>query len=98
VTSFSWKDQRYSLASPDVKDFGEIIDDGPAALVIVGESKPQQAVEKAGLKAEKRAASPWCRLPQLHVVEDCLHRGTRDTANGDHVGAIGHLSEPHHPS
>ena len=33
-----------------------IIDAGQAALVIVGESKLQEAVEKAGLKAEKHVA------------------------------------------
>ena len=40
----------------DVKEFGDVIDDGQAALVIVGASKVEQAVEKAGLKAEKHVA------------------------------------------
>jgi uncharacterized membrane protein len=44
------------MSRADVKEFGEIIDDGQAALVIVGESKLQQAVDKAGLKAEKHVA------------------------------------------
>jgi uncharacterized membrane protein len=44
------------MSRADVKEFGEIIDDGQAALVIVGESKVEQAVEKAGLKAEKHVA------------------------------------------
>src|ERR1017187_8312028 len=44
------------MSRADVKEFGELIDDGQAALVIVGESKLQQAVEKAGLKAEKHVA------------------------------------------
>jgi uncharacterized membrane protein len=44
------------MSRADVKEFGDIIDDGQAALVIVGESKLQQAVEKAGLKAEKHVA------------------------------------------
>ena len=35
---------------------GSIIDDGQAALVIVGESKLEQAVDKAGLKADKHVA------------------------------------------
>jgi len=34
----------------------DVIDNGQAALVIVGESKVEQAVEKAGLKAEKHVA------------------------------------------
>ncbi len=46
----------HGMSRADVKEFGEIIDDGQAALVIVGESKLQQAVEKAGLKAEKHVA------------------------------------------
>src|SRR5208283_216274 len=44
------------MSRADVKELGDIIDDGQAALVIVGESKLQQAVEKAGLKAEKHVA------------------------------------------
>src|ERR1017187_6885652 len=44
------------MSRADVKEFGDIIDDGQAALVIVGESKVEQAVEKAGLKAEKHVA------------------------------------------
>ena len=44
------------MSRADVKEFGDVIDDGQAALVIVGESKVEQAVEKAGLKAEKHVA------------------------------------------
>lgn len=44
------------MSRSDVKEFGEIIDDGQAALVIVGESTFEQAVEKAGLKADKHVA------------------------------------------
>jgi uncharacterized membrane protein len=44
------------MSRADVKEFGEVIDDGTAALVVVGESKIEQAVEKAGLKAEKHVA------------------------------------------
>ena len=44
------------MSRADVKDLGEIIDDGQAALVIVGERKLQQAVDKAALKAEKHVA------------------------------------------
>ena len=35
---------------------GELIDDGQAALVIVGESKVAEAVGKADLKADKHIA------------------------------------------
>jgi uncharacterized membrane protein len=44
------------MSRADVKELGDIIDDGQAALLIVGESKVEQAVEKAGLKAEKHVA------------------------------------------
>jgi uncharacterized membrane protein len=44
------------MSRADVKEFGELIDAGQAALVIVGESKIEQALDKAGLKAEKHVA------------------------------------------
>ena len=44
------------MSRSDVKELGDVIDDGQAALVIVGESKVEQAVEKAGLKADKHVA------------------------------------------
>jgi uncharacterized membrane protein len=44
------------MSRSDVKEFGDLIDEGQAALVIVGESKLQELVDKAGLKAEKRIA------------------------------------------
>jgi uncharacterized membrane protein len=44
------------MSRADVKEFGDIIDEGQAALVIVGESTLEQAVAKAELKAEKHVA------------------------------------------
>ncbi len=44
------------MSRADVKEFGDLIDEGQAALVIVGESKLQELVDKADLKAEKRIA------------------------------------------
>jgi uncharacterized membrane protein len=44
------------MSRSDVKEFGDLIDEGQAALVIVGESKLRELVDKAGLKAEKRIA------------------------------------------
>jgi uncharacterized membrane protein len=41
------------MSRADVKELGDIIDDGQAALLIVGESTIQEAVDKAELKAEK---------------------------------------------
>jgi uncharacterized membrane protein len=44
------------MSRSDVKELGEIIDDGQAALVVVGESKLEQALDRASLKAEKKIA------------------------------------------
>ena len=44
------------MSRADVKEFGELIDTGQAALVIVGESTLESALDKAGLKAEKHMA------------------------------------------
>jgi hypothetical protein len=40
----------------DVKQLGELIDTGQAALLVVGASTLEQALDKATLKAEKQAA------------------------------------------
>ena len=47
-----WK----GMSRSDVKEFGELIDTGEAALVIVGESTIEAALDKADLKAEKHIA------------------------------------------
>jgi uncharacterized membrane protein len=52
VSGHLWR----GMSRADVKEFGEIIDAGEAALVVVGESKMQQALDKAALKAEKHIA------------------------------------------
>jgi uncharacterized membrane protein len=44
------------MSRADVKELGDIIDDGQAALVVVGESKIGEAVQKAAAKADKRIA------------------------------------------
>ena len=44
------------MSRADVKEFGELIDTGQAALIIVGQSTLQDAIDKAQLKAEKRVA------------------------------------------
>jgi uncharacterized membrane protein len=45
-----WK----GMSRKDVLELGEFIDDGEAALVVVGESKMQAYVERAVTKADKR--------------------------------------------
>ena len=44
------------MSRSDVKEFGDVIDEGEAALVIVGETTLQAALDKAVLKAEKHVA------------------------------------------
>jgi uncharacterized membrane protein len=52
VSGHLWR----GISRSDVKEFGEVIDAGQAALIIVGESKLEQALNKAVLKAEKHVA------------------------------------------
>ena len=69
-----WK----GMSRSDVKEFGDIIDEGEAALVIVGESTVEDAVEKANLKAEKHAAK------QLDVdskdIDDAVKEAAKDVS------------------
>jgi uncharacterized membrane protein len=52
VSGHLWK----GMSRSDVKELGEFIDDGEACLLVVGESKIEEAIEKAQLKAEKQVA------------------------------------------
>jgi hypothetical protein len=54
------------MSRSDIKEFGEVIDVGAAALVVVGESTIEEAVDKAGLKAEKQIAKELDVKPQRH--------------------------------
>jgi uncharacterized membrane protein len=63
------------MSRADVKELGEIIDDGQAALLIVGESKVQQAVDKAALKAEKHVAK------ELDVSAKDVDRAVQESAH-----------------
>jgi uncharacterized membrane protein len=65
-----WK----GMSRSDVKEFGELIDAGQAALVIVGETKIQAAIEKANLKAEKHVAK------ELDVSSKDLDQAVQDAA------------------
>jgi len=44
------------MSRSDVKELGELIDSSEAALIIVGESQIEEAIEKAELKAVKHLA------------------------------------------
>ena len=70
VSSHLWR----GMSRADVKEFGEIIDAGQAALVIVGESTLQDAIDKAELKAEKRVAK------QLDVTAKDVDRAVQEAA------------------
>ena len=63
------------MSRADVKELGEIIDDGQAALVIVGESKIAQAVDKAALKADKHVAK------ELDVESKDIDKAVREAAS-----------------
>jgi uncharacterized membrane protein len=44
------------MSRKDVKELGELIDEGEAALIIVGETTLEDALNKAEMKSEKRIA------------------------------------------
>jgi uncharacterized membrane protein len=62
------------MSRADVKEFGEVIDDGQAALVVVGESQLEQAVQKAALRAEKHVAK------ELDVSPKDIDQAIREAA------------------
>jgi uncharacterized membrane protein len=70
VSGHLWR----GMSRADVKDLGEVIDDGQAALVVVGESKVQQALDKAALKAEKHVAK------DLNVRPEDIDTAIREAA------------------
>ena len=62
------------MSRSDVKELGELIDNGQAALLVVGESTVRQAVEKANLKAEKHIAK------ELNVSTKEIDNAIREAA------------------
>jgi uncharacterized membrane protein len=70
VSGHLWR----GLSRADCKELGELIDDGQAALVIVGESKVAEAVDEAGLKAEKQVAR------ELDVKSKDIDKAVREAA------------------
>jgi uncharacterized membrane protein len=62
------------MSRADVKELGEVIDDGQAALVVVGESRLEQALDKAALRAEKHVAK------ELNVSTRDIDAAIRETA------------------
>ena len=72
VSGHLWK----GMSRADVKEFGELIDAGQAALVVVGETTIESAIDKAGLKAEKHAAK------ELDVSARDIDKAVQETAMG----------------
>ena len=70
VSGHLWR----GMSRADVKELGELIDDGQAALVIVGESKLEEAMDKAALKAEKHVAK------ELNVKPKDIDKAVREAA------------------
>jgi uncharacterized membrane protein len=70
VSGHLWR----GMSRADCKELGEVIDDGQAALVIVGESTIEQAVDKAALKAEKQVAK------DLDVKPKDIDKAVREAA------------------
>ncbi len=70
VSGHLWR----GMSRSDIKEFGEIIDEGEAALVVVGESTLEQALDKAALKAEKRVAK------ELNVSPKDVDRAVQEAA------------------
>jgi len=64
------------MSRADVKEFGDVIDAGQAALIVVGESTIEDAIEKAQLKAEKRVAK------ELNVSTKDVDKAVQDAAKG----------------
>ena len=74
VSGHLWR----GMSRADVKEFGDIIDAGQAALVVVGESTVQQALDKAALRAEKHVAK------QLDVSPKEIDQAIREAVGEVH--------------
>lgn len=71
VSGHLWK----GMSRSDVKAFGDVIDSGQAALVVVGESTIEDALDKAKLKTEKKIAK------QLDVSVRDVDKAVREAAS-----------------
>jgi uncharacterized membrane protein len=64
------------MSRSKAKELGDLIDPGEAGLVVVGESKVEQAIEKAVTKAEKEIAE------QLDVSPKQIDRTLQEAVSG----------------
>jgi uncharacterized membrane protein len=70
VSGHLWK----GMSRADVKEFGDVIDAGEAALIIVGETTVEAYLEKAGLKPTKKVTK------ELDVDTKDVDRAVQDAA------------------
>jgi uncharacterized membrane protein len=70
VSGHLWR----GMSRADVKEFGDVIDAGQAALIIVGEATVEQAINKAALKAEKHVEK------ELNVSAKDVDKEVREAA------------------
>jgi hypothetical protein len=66
------------MSRSDVKELGDVIDDGQAALIVVGDSKLEQALDKATLKAEKHVAKELDVSPK--DIDKAIQEAARDVS------------------
>ncbi len=64
------------MSRSDAKELGDFIDPGQAGLVVVGESKVEQAIEHAVTKAEKQTAKQLGVKPE--EVDSALQEAVRE--------------------
>jgi uncharacterized membrane protein len=64
------------MSRSEAKELGDFIDPGQAGLIVVGESKVQQAINKAVVKAEKQTAKDLGVDPK--DVDKALQEAVRD--------------------
>jgi uncharacterized membrane protein len=70
VSGHLWK----GMSRSDVKELGDLIDNGEAALIVIGESTLRDAIEKAELRAQKHIAK------ELKVNSQDLHDAVEEGA------------------
>jgi uncharacterized membrane protein len=69
-----WK----GMSRSDVKELGDVIDEGEAALLIVAESRLSEAIEKAQLRAARRIAKQFDIDPK--EVDDAVKQAAGQLA------------------
>jgi hypothetical protein len=66
------------MSRSDLKELGDLIDEGEAALLIVAESRLSEAIEKAQLRAAKRIAKQFDIDPK--EVDDAVKQAAGQLA------------------